>query len=78
MVDLLEMCFDLRKGSVTRLNVWYMRFHLWKGRMVDILETHFDFSKGLVRMVDVLEMCFDLCKDSEDGKMHVLTSKKTM
>ena len=31
MVDLQEMCFDLRKGSVTRLNVRYMRFHLWKG-----------------------------------------------
>ena len=46
--------------------------------MVDILETHFDFSKGLVRMVDVLEMRFDLCKDCEDGKIHVLTSKKAM
>ena len=46
--------------------------------MVEILETHFDFSKGLVRMVDVLEMRFDLCKDCEDGKIHVLTSKKAM
>ena len=30
--------------------------------MVDILETHFDFTKGYVRMVDLLEMCFDLRK----------------
>ena len=59
MVHILYTRFVITKSCVIWLDVWYTRLDFWKGvRMVDVLETHFDFRKGCWRIVYVLKHVF--------------------